>query len=709
MWFGLYVISLVASCGTFGVFIQRILASEGYAPGFNLGLSLTLGFASVFLASQLAYAACVQLFKPTRAKSFFLAESLSQAAALILAPEMLGLSIEWPIPALEKAEPLLLLAAFGLVHCFFKFMSFYAALAAKPSTRLFVVGWAGMSALAAVLSLFMLRGWVDQIRNAIPEVPGELNAYHVNNVYRQARAMPEGSVVGEDITSYPGQTLTLAWAASPEKTDPRPAPERIYVTCYLYGKETKRFTQSLKMKTSGWTEMRIPADVIPAEFESYSISWGREKEPPWQRFIPFRPVVTAPQTLLLDGPRNHEHRGLDSTPNIVVVAIDGLASGHVSYLGYNRKTTSGLDSLANAALNFPLTYAPSPEPVPAHVSLLTGHSPLKHGILGENRKPIGQDLQTLAQLLQSANYATAAFVEQVEDSPDDIPYGLGLERGFDFFDNTPPSEKIGSGATLQRARSWIDAHIESKFFAYVRLTELTEFSLQERYKPGFLPKTGEPAMVDVYDSALQYLDRHIGDFVRYIRDHDTRRNTVLVVLGTFGYEFSKDANGQPRLGLNEESLRVPLLILIPGQQKAPREDLVGLEDLYPTLLNIAKLKYSAALDGKDFLAGPTGREPVAVWTAPFALSIRTAKWRCLWIDSPMQTSDASLTTLAAGNTGYPLQLFDVSRLAKGGQYRDVASRNPAVVKVFQERIDAYARLYKDAGLAETATTASAQP
>jgi hypothetical protein len=700
MWLSLYLVSLTASSGLVGIYIQRILASAGYAPDFQVGVTLAVGFAAAFAASQLLYVALVQLLKATKAKSFYITESLSQAAAVLLLPELIGKDIAWPIPALETVQPFIFLGLFAAVHMVFKFMSFFAALQGVRGKHVYSLVWAAAGVVFAFAGMTMLRGWVDSVRSAMPEVPGEAIAYRVSDIYRSARAMREGSVYTGELASYPGQCLTLAWAPPPANDDTSPVPERIYVTIYLYGDETKRVAQSIKLAKSGWTEMRIPSEIIPNGVKSCTISWGRKKEPPWQRFISFRPVVTAPQTLLLAGPLNHEQRNVDSSWNFVVLAIDGLSAEHASYLGYKRRTTPSLDSLANAALTFPLTYTPSPDPAAANTSLMTGLGPLKHGVLGSEQGPLREEIDTLARAMQRDRYMTAAFMESPAETDSIFHFGNGLERGFDVYDvatdNEGDPKDRGSGDTVLRALRWVEKHAEHKFFVYARLGELNDLALKDRYGNSFHPKDTDPSDTDVYDSAVQYLDRHIGELVRWIRDHDTRRNTCIIIAGTYGNSPTQDSS----VALDEARLRVPLLVYVPGRKKEPREDIVGLEDVYSAIMGLARLKYAAALDGKDFLAGPISREPIAVCREPFALSIRTPKWRCTWA-TPLNPDATSVTLVSTGRAPVVppgIQLFDMSRLGRDRVQRDVASKNVPVVNVFLERLETYAQTYRKSTL-----------
>lgn len=127
-------------------------------------------------------------------------------------------------------------------------------------------------------------------------------------------------------------------------------------------------------------------------------------------------------------------------PNIVYIMADDLGYGDVGcYNPDSRIPTPNMDRLAREGLRFTDAHSPSAVCTPTRYGVLTGRycwrSRLKSGVLlGYDRPLIEPERPTLASLLKSAGYATAAIGK----------WHLGL--GFNF--------KPGQSADLSRPLEW---------------------------------------------------------------------------------------------------------------------------------------------------------------------------------------------------------------------------------------------------------------
>ncbi len=120
-------------------------------------------------------------------------------------------------------------------------------------------------------------------------------------------------------------------------------------------------------------------------------------------------------------------------PNFLIVLIDTLRADRLGAYGYKRNTSPVIDQLSAKGVRFDAAYSHAPWTRPSVASLMTSLYPKSHDIIGdEDALPSG--LPTLAQVLKSRGYSTAAFSANPQVMP---VYGFG--RGFDVFGNSHAS------------------------------------------------------------------------------------------------------------------------------------------------------------------------------------------------------------------------------------------------------------------------------
>src|SRR4029078_11302962 len=93
---------------------------------------------------------------------------------------------------------------------------------------------------------------------------------------------------------------------------------------------------------------------------------------------------------------------------------------------------------ARAVTSVPLT-------LPAHASLFTGQIPPGHGLRDNGLGALGAGVPTLATVLASRGYATAAFV-----SSRVLDRRFGLDRGFATYDERMAAERQGQHGYAER-------------------------------------------------------------------------------------------------------------------------------------------------------------------------------------------------------------------------------------------------------------------
>ncbi|HWP66167.1 MAG TPA: sulfatase [Candidatus Limnocylindria bacterium] len=136
--------------------------------------------------------------------------------------------------------------------------------------------------------------------------------------------------------------------------------------------------------------------------------------------------------------------------NVLLVSIDSLRRDALGCYGARLPYAPGvsptphLDDLAASGVRLTDAYAPSPWTLPSHVSLLTGMSPLVHGVETDLQTMSGGS-PTLAEVLRGAGYRTAGvfsgpYLEEI--------WGFG--RGFERYTAAYGPSVASSSALLDR-------------------------------------------------------------------------------------------------------------------------------------------------------------------------------------------------------------------------------------------------------------------
>jgi arylsulfatase A-like enzyme len=297
--------------------------------------------------------------------------------------------------------------------------------------------------------------------------------------------------------------------------------------------------------------------------------------------------------------------------NLLIVTLDTLRADHLGAYGYPLDTTPVLDGLAERGVLFENVYAPMPQTLPSHATIMTGLDPRQHGAL-ENSYTLDPRLETLAEMLRARGYATAAYVGALA-----LDRATGIDQGFDVYDQPAPGYMQGLPGPAEReadevtelALAWADDHdSESPFLLWVHYYDPHfEHVAPRRYQRQVPPPQVrdevvrprgkvfgkvEPKLVDHvwhgYASEVRYTDACLGKLLDGLEERGLLDDTVIAVVGDHGEGlFQHRIRGHGR-HVWEELLRVPLLLLHPdGESAGTRvKGRVVLRDVLPTLLHL---------------------------------------------------------------------------------------------------------------------------
>jgi arylsulfatase A-like enzyme len=143
-----------------------------------------------------------------------------------------------------------------------------------------------------------------------------------------------------------------------------------------------------------------------------------------------------------------------SSPDILLVSIDGLRADRTHLGGNPRTTTPSLDALATTGVVFDTALSTSNESLFSHAAMLTGRYPREVGSLDYLSMVVPPAAWTLAEALSAVGYDTAAFTSggHVKAS---FGFGQGFGRVVEGQDYGSLRDSVGP------ALAWLDAPRES--------------------------------------------------------------------------------------------------------------------------------------------------------------------------------------------------------------------------------------------------------
>lgn len=325
--------------------------------------------------------------------------------------------------------------------------------------------------------------------------------------------------------------------------------------------------------------------------------------------------------------------GGSSPKSVILITVDTLRADRVGLYG-RLLATPHFDEVGREGATVLTAYAPVPRTTQAVGSLMTGLFPTRHGADGLGMR-LPEGVTTLAEILKGYGYDTAAFATNIVLQP-----GFGFEQGFDLFSN-PSSRWLGDSAfsLTDEALAWLRSRSAGgrPFFLWVHYLDphwsyepSAEFArrvdpdwdgtddVARRVESGVVPwgklifaapSTLTAAEIErtrrLYDAEVLQTDAAFGRLIDGLRDLGRWDDAVIAFTSDHGESLGEHdywfAHGEY---LYDTTLHVPLMVraagLVPSGTRV--SGIVRLEDLMPTLLELAGQAVPADLDGASIAA-----------------------------------------------------------------------------------------------------------
>ncbi|MGE0641969.1 MAG: sulfatase-like hydrolase/transferase [Thermoanaerobaculia bacterium] len=248
--------------------------------------------------------------------------------------------------------------------------------------------------------------------------------------------------------------------------------------------------------------------------------------------------------------------GWAGPPDVVLVTLDTLRADELGCYGGAARTPN-LDRLAAGGVRFARALSPVPLTLPAHASLLTGFDPNEHGLRDNNGGVLPHEATTIAESLSASGYATIAVVgSRVLD------HRLGLDRGFDVYDDRMAAERVGEFGYAERpAREVVDAALREGRAVPEKRPLFLWVHFYDAHSPYEGAGTSER---ERYRSEIEAIDREIGRLLAALASMRADRPRWVIAVGDHGESFGENGEFEHGYLLHEATLAVPLIVQGPG-------------------------------------------------------------------------------------------------------------------------------------------------
>ena len=285
--------------------------------------------------------------------------------------------------------------------------------------------------------------------------------------------------------------------------------------------------------------------------------------------------------------------------NVLLITLDTTRADKIGAYGYDKAKTPNIDTLASKGVKFVNAYCQVPLTLPSHCSIFTGTYPLYHHVHNNGFYYLDEDQVTLAEVLKSNNFQTAAFVSSFT-----VDSRFGIGQGFDYFDDTflademfknfrseRPAEKV-----FESFRDWLDEHSKNKFFCWVHF--------YDPHLPYFPPSPYREEFSDSpYDGEIAYMDFYVGKTIEKLKEQGVFQKTLIILAGDHGEAFGENGESDHGLFLYNSTLKVPLVFhaenKIPPGLEIPSS--VRLIDIMPSILDMLGVEVPDKVQGTSLL------------------------------------------------------------------------------------------------------------
>lgn len=400
----------------------------------------------------------------------------------------------------------------------------------------------------------------------------------------------------------------------------------------------------------------------------------------WHRLFALAVVLVA---ALTSGCSN------DPPMNLLVVTVDTTRADHIGCYGHPRAMTPNIDRLASSGARFDAAFTSVPVTLPSHSTIFTGTYPMFHGVRDNGVFVLADRNLTLAEILSEAGYSTAAAVGSFP-----VTAKFGLDQGFDFYDDrvaqlgqdqfgeqSLPKARLyfderPAGLVNEAILPWLRQHGEEPFFVWAHY-----FDPHQPFEPP--PPYDQLFVSDPYLGEIAYADECLGVLLDELEELGVADRTVVVLVGDHGEGLGDHNESTHSVLAYNSTVRVPLVVRVPGGPQSVVGSRVGTVDIVSTVLDILGVEIPDAVQG-------TSRAPDVLGTGATPAGVLYAET----LSPRISQGWGELRVLFDGDLKYIFgprpELFDIAE--DPNEYRNLVEERPGVAEKLKDDLDRFVQL-----------------
>lgn len=323
-------------------------------------------------------------------------------------------------------------------------------------------------------------------------------------------------------------------------------------------------------------------------------------------------------------------------PSFLVVVLDAFARRYMNRVLDGQLVSPALDALAANGLFFTDATAPASYTLASVGALLTGQSPLTHGVLATTGadglvQRLAPDAPSLASELRARGWRTAAWMTNPNGGARH-GFAAGFERFEELFDPAlglfRPGHGVSGDLLPARLSDFLQSVAGEPFLAYVHVFEphapyeappdITarfvhdyagpvegSYDWISAFRNGQVgcDEAGWQHLRELYAARAALADRILGRLLTALVRAGRDADTYVVVLSDHGESLGEGGLLEHGDALPPEQIDSVLVLAGPALGVGRRDGPATVQDVAPTLLRLSGQAPPAGMEGVDLLAG----------------------------------------------------------------------------------------------------------